>query len=98
MDHPYAVPNCNGTSTNYFLTGDHSSSAQFYVCIGVFAFLYSTATLIIYLCYNHLYREPSRGPILVGLTGFTLFLCCFGLARSSSKQLTGQDDITKQPI
>ncbi|XP_063320302.1 synaptophysin-like protein 2b [Pelmatolapia mariae] len=75
MDHPYTVPYCNGSFTDYYLTGDHSSSAQFYVCIGVFAFLYSTATLIIYLCYNHLYREPSRGPILdLVLTAVFAFL------------------------
>ncbi|KAG8007324.1 Synaptophysin-like protein 1 [Nibea albiflora] len=64
-DHPYRIPLCNGsTPNNTFLQGDFSSSAEFFVCVGVFGFLYCTATLILYLGYQNIYRQTSRGPII----------------------------------
>lgn len=63
--HPYVVPLCDGIKPNEtFLQGDFSSSAEFYVCVGVFGFLYCTATLILYLGYQHVYRQTARGPIV----------------------------------
>ncbi|TRY94878.1 hypothetical protein DNTS_032979 [Danionella cerebrum] len=49
-----------------YLQGDFSSSAEFFVSVGVLGFLYCTFTLILYLGYQHVYRDPNRsGPTIV---------------------------------
>ncbi|KAL0978072.1 hypothetical protein UPYG_G00165560 [Umbra pygmaea] len=69
---PY-FPSCNGTNKTY-LQGDYSSSAQFYVCVGVFGFLYCTITLVLYLGYQHVYREGRRPTIDLLMTAAFAFL------------------------
>lgn len=70
----FEIPSCNASvspSKNY-LMGDFSSSAEFFVSVGVFAFLYCTFTLILYLGYQHVYRETTRGPIVVSQSAGSL--------------------------
>ncbi|XP_034023402.1 synaptophysin-like protein 2a [Thalassophryne amazonica] len=65
MTRPYQIPSCNVTEPREaYLQGDYSSSAEFFVCVGVFGFLYCIGTLILYLGYQHIYRQTSRGPIV----------------------------------
>lgn len=75
-DSSYSMPTCNGTDVETtYLQGDFRSSAEFFVSVGVFAFLYCTVTLVLYLGYQHVYRQTSRGPLAdLVVTGVFAFL------------------------
>lgn len=72
----YEAPLCNGSSSEtLYLAGDFSSSAEFFVTIGVFAFLFCTGALVVYLGFQHRYRESSRGPMIdLVVTGVFAFM------------------------
>lgn len=45
-----------------FLDGDFSSASQFFVSVGVFAFLYSLLATVVYVFYQNKYLKNNRGP------------------------------------
>uniref|UniRef100_A0A8C6V8I4 Synaptoporin n=1 Tax=Neogobius melanostomus TaxID=47308 RepID=A0A8C6V8I4_9GOBI len=49
----------------YFLDGDMSPAAQFFVMVGVFAFLYSLLATVVYVFYQNAYLRNNRGPLVV---------------------------------
>ncbi|CAL8354692.1 unnamed protein product [Gadus morhua 'NCC'] len=51
-------------SERLFLSGDYSSSAEFFVTISVFAFLYSLMATVVYIFYHNKYCENNRGPLI----------------------------------
>ncbi|KAF6739809.1 Synaptophysin [Oryzias melastigma] len=56
-------------------SGTIPSSAEFFVTIAVFAFLYSTATLCIYIFFFEKYKENNKGPLIdLGVTGVFAFM------------------------
>lgn len=61
----FDAPNCGGGTTKVFLVGDYSSSAEFFVTVAVFAFLYSMGALATYIFLQNKYRENNKGPMLV---------------------------------
>lgn len=67
----FDAPTCKSRNTErLFLVGDYSSSAEFFVTIGVFAFLYSTVALCIYVFFFEKYKENNKGPLIVSLTAW----------------------------
>uniref|UniRef100_A0A672JG69 Synaptophysin b n=1 Tax=Salarias fasciatus TaxID=181472 RepID=A0A672JG69_SALFA len=54
-------PQCCRNKERLFLVGDYSSSAEFFVTIGVFSFLYSMAALSVYCFILEKYRENNKG-------------------------------------
>lgn len=68
----FEAPMCEGMRRErVFLIGDYSSSAEFFVTIAVFAFLYSLTATIVYIFFQNKYRENSRGPLIVSTVTFT---------------------------
>uniref|UniRef100_A0A667GGE0 MARVEL domain-containing protein n=1 Tax=Lynx canadensis TaxID=61383 RepID=A0A667GGE0_LYNCA len=62
-----AIPDanvCDVNWKNYVLTGDYSSSAQFYVTFAVFVFLYCSAALLLYVGYMNLCRDSRNLPMI----------------------------------
>ncbi|KAL0181589.1 hypothetical protein M9458_023995, partial [Cirrhinus mrigala] len=47
-----------------YLIGDFSSSAEFFVTIAVFSFLYSLLATVVYIFFQNKYRENNRGPLI----------------------------------
>ncbi|XP_028303084.1 synaptoporin isoform X2 [Gouania willdenowi] len=61
----FEAPACEATKRErVFLIGDFSSSAEFFVTISVFAFLYSLMASIVYIFFLNKYRQISRGPLI----------------------------------
>ncbi|KAM9859920.1 synaptoporin [Aulostomus maculatus] len=61
----FEAPVCEGIRRErLFLIGDYSSSAEFFVTIAVFAFLYSLVATIVYIFFQNKYRENNRGPLI----------------------------------
>ncbi|XP_069489105.1 synaptophysin-like protein 2 [Ambystoma mexicanum] len=71
----YLMP-CDGEKAQIkHLTGDYSSSAEFFVTMGVFAFLYSMLALVVYLRFHSLYTENRKAAIVdFFITGGFAFL------------------------
>ncbi|MGH0128634.1 UNVERIFIED_CONTAM: hypothetical protein FKN15_037394 [Acipenser sinensis] len=61
---PSRMDVCNRTLQETHLIGDSSSSAEFFVSVAVFAFLYCIAALVLYVGYLHVYNESNRGPMI----------------------------------
>ncbi|XP_038142301.1 synaptoporin [Cyprinodon tularosa] len=47
-----------------FFNGDFSAAAQFFVTIGVLAFLYSLLATVVYVFYQNKYLKNNRGPLV----------------------------------
>ncbi|XP_012814213.2 synaptophysin-like protein 1 isoform X1 [Xenopus tropicalis] len=73
---------CNQTWKDFHLTGDFSAPAQFYVSIGVFAFLYCMAALVFYLGFMQLYRDSQKFPLCDFF--ITVFFALMWLVSSSA--------------
>ncbi|XP_058487934.1 synaptoporin-like [Solea solea] len=96
----FEAPMCEGIRRERVsLIGDYSSSAEFFVTIAVFAFLYSLTATVVYIFFLNKYRENSRGPLIdfvVTVVFSFMWLVCssaWAKALSDVKVATDPDEV-----
>ncbi|NWZ61032.1 SYPL1 protein, partial [Acrocephalus arundinaceus] len=66
---------CGGTWTDVYLTGNFSSSAQFFVTLAALVFLYCITALVVYIGYSHVYQQNNKFPLTdLAISVLTAFL------------------------
>ncbi|CAI9722239.1 synaptophysin-like isoform X1 [Octopus vulgaris] len=71
LDYPFIinmradVPLCSDPKTSESIYYSVKSSCEFYVFIGVMAFLYCLAALVIYIYFDEVYRKNTRLTIII---------------------------------
>ncbi|XP_008406983.1 synaptoporin b [Poecilia reticulata] len=82
-----------------FLSGDFSAAAQFFVTVGVLAFLYSFFATIVYVYYQNKYLKNNRGPLVDFLVTVTFSLmwllssCCWAKSLTDIKAATNPTEV-----
>lgn len=67
---------CDGTTQRLYISGDFSSDAEFYVAVGVLAFLYIIGAVVLYCYFSHMYENNPLVPLVVS-SEIYLFVFCF---------------------
>ncbi|KAM9475769.1 synaptophysin b [Clarias gariepinus] len=98
----FDAPTCKGPERiRLFLEGDYSSSAEFFVTVGVFSFLYSMGALAIYIFRLEKYREGNRGAqidfVITAIFTFFWLVSSSAWAKGLSdvKEATDPDEVIK---
>ena len=75
---------CNGTSANVVMNGDFSPSAQWFVFVGVTAFLYSLASIVFYVVFDASVRANHERLVTIGDLALTVLYTFFWLTAASA--------------
>uniref|UniRef100_A0A3B3U957 Synaptoporin b n=1 Tax=Poecilia latipinna TaxID=48699 RepID=A0A3B3U957_9TELE len=96
----FKAPLCDASREDVvFLNGDFSAAAQFFVTVGVLAFLYSFFATIVYVFYQNKYLKNNRGPLVDFLVTVTFSLmwllssCCWAKSLTDIKAATNPTEV-----
>ncbi|XP_060898932.1 synaptoporin b [Labrus mixtus] len=96
----FKAPLCEGRSVEILLLdGDFSLPAQFFLTVGVFAFLYSLLATVVYVFYQNKYLKNNRGPLVdfvVTIIFSFMWLissCCWAKTLSDIKTATNPTQV-----
>ena len=81
---PVKYKDCNGQDQTVIMMGDGSPSAQWFVFVGVMAFLFSLASVVFYVGFEAVYRATHERMISIGDLVITSLFAFFWLTAASA--------------